>query len=817
MTDPMRDATWARVPMSGVTELRVHGVGGTPPAVMLNTPAPRQVSGDATAGCWRGPDDVDDAGRVRHVEAYAWGGLTARSATSALWLLALPMALVNIAGWMAPVRGSERYAGVVRVAGLCVTGLYVAFACTAGMDFTAYQCAGREGCAAAGWWLIGEGGVAHDPARRVLVGALVPVLLLAVLWLATRRSRRSYERFASDDPTVCSEAGLARHSRDGLERSGFWRGEGYAVRLAEVHLALGFSIVAYLLARTALMQAGAVAATAPAAAATSTLALVLVGTAVALAAFSRLRRTLPAGLALGVSVGLLGMAAVGAWVTPGGEVTGAPLVLPGMPLVFAALIAVLMPTSVVLFVVALLLARTRTAPVLTRFRWAATPTATVAAAFMVSLTVLSGVVLWLADRLGTAGTSGSSASLDIAYAPAFEVLARGIVVVLVVFLLTVATAWLVRGRRIATVAFERSMLTWETLSAPPGWSDARTLRAWTRNLRRSLRVPQASLSALEWGIWMSALCAIPASLAYGWLWFHEWSSLGYPSTHIQVDTGWLERVPLGVCTWLLTSLPVVAILVLRRAITSPSTRRSVAIAWDVATFWPRSFHPLAPPSYAERAVPELQARLCRLWAGEDGRPGSVVLLGHSQGSVLVVAALASLDDEACPAHDADPRPLAERLSVVTYGSPVRRLYARHFPAYFRHGLVRRAVEKLEHPESGELAWRNCFRDTDYVGYTLGDGRRFPELDTYLPDPPHPFAPPNEPAPPPRSHSEVGYRHQAVFRHRVANEADRLSAAGAGEDPGEHPGAVPVQGGPSPLGDEQLRTEGVEQPVAEPLG
>src|ERR1700722_3870305 len=91
----------------GVTELRVHGVGGTPPDAVLGDMAPEQVSGDAIAGFYRSSDhrasygdreahrDVD-----RHVEVYSWGGLTSRSKVRVLWLALLPFLFGNLAGWM---------------------------------------------------------------------------------------------------------------------------------------------------------------------------------------------------------------------------------------------------------------------------------------------------------------------------------------------------------------------------------------------------------------------------------------------------------------------------------------------------------------------------------------------------------------------------------------------------------------------------------------------------------------------------------------------------------------------------------------------
>ena len=67
-----KTATW--------TELRIHGVSGTPPAGMLGHPQTERVSGDADSGFyrrwWPAKSIADDNGD-RVLEAYSWGGLTA--------------------------------------------------------------------------------------------------------------------------------------------------------------------------------------------------------------------------------------------------------------------------------------------------------------------------------------------------------------------------------------------------------------------------------------------------------------------------------------------------------------------------------------------------------------------------------------------------------------------------------------------------------------------------------------------------------------------------------------------------------------------
>src|ERR1051325_3644964 len=77
------------------------GVGGTSPEDLLGDLAPQLVAGDRIAGFYRTADHPPVEGRnARRIEAYSWGGLTSRSASRVLWVLMLPFALANVAGWM---------------------------------------------------------------------------------------------------------------------------------------------------------------------------------------------------------------------------------------------------------------------------------------------------------------------------------------------------------------------------------------------------------------------------------------------------------------------------------------------------------------------------------------------------------------------------------------------------------------------------------------------------------------------------------------------------------------------------------------------
>jgi hypothetical protein len=132
----------------------------------------------------------------------------------------------------------------------------------------------------------------------------------------------------------------------------------------------------------------------------------------------------------------------------------------------------------------------------------------------------------------------------------------------------------------------------------------------------------------------------------------------------------------------------------RRAYRSVSARRTIGILWDVGTFWPRAAHPFAPPCYAERAVPDLTWRMAT-WTERTG--GRLVLSGHSQGSVLAAAAAWQLAPS-----------VRGRVALLTYGSPLERLYGRWFPAHF-------GPPALAALQNDVRSWCNLYRLTDPIG------------------------------------------------------------------------------------------------------
>ncbi len=158
-------------------------------------------------------------------------------------------------------------------------------------------------------------------------------------------------------------------------------------------------------------------------------------------------------------------------------------------------------------------------------------------------------------------------------------------------------------------------------------------------------------------------------------------------------------------SWAMATLAVGLVLLGRRSYSDSRLRRTVGILWDVSTFWPRAIHPLSPPCYTERVIPELVSRVEVLTREEDDQ---VLISGHSQGSVIAAALVLQLD----PA-------VRERVRLLTHGSPLRRLYAAFFPAYF--GTPGLSAVRAAAP------WVNLYRLSDPIG-----GPVFDRADPFAP-------------------------------------------------------------------------------------
>lgn len=225
---------------------------------------------------------------------------------------------------------------------------------------------------------------------------------------------------------------------------------------------------------------------------------------------------------------------------------------------------------------------------------------------------------------------------------------------------------------------------------------------------------------------------------------------------------------------------------LRRSV---DARRGVGVLWDLTTFWPRAAHPLAPPCYAERVVPELHTRVRWALHGPSGGAENVVILsGHSQGSAILCALVSRLS-----------RSELARVRVITYGSQIRAFYGRVFPRVFGPeaiGYVPTSGPTLlgrAFPDAGTSeppptayvvptgpadswsdqpllarvylaggAWVNLFRRTDPLGF-----RVFSDTDE-APDvvvPEVPVARRGDPGPEVLTHG--GYQHTPAYRRQVA--------------------------------------------------
>ncbi|MGW4685103.1 hypothetical protein ACWEPM_09275 [Streptomyces sp. NPDC004244] len=730
-------------PRPPALELRVHGVHGAAPEELLDDPRTVRVTGDATAAVFRRAADADAeshperyAGRPV-VEAYCWSRLTSGNSSRALWLLLLPFMVVNLAHWARPAapaapdgtppRAVRAYGLLVRLLALSLTLLLIAAACEVALDLLAWQCAGTASCTASRSWLrfAEPGGWWGQPGRRLALGALVPAALTGLLWFLSNRTWSAYESqtppqtppqeaagaaapapFTAPAPAPAPGPGSASAPAPGsgsaalaagspaaatavegpgdapaLGRPGFWFGRRIVARLRAAHTAAGLLTVAAAVAAPAarydrragtpgLEALGWALEVLLAAGAAAVVWVVCRRGRSEVRADHRLDRaavTVLPGAALALLAAVLLHAS---WSRPGWTSSGR---LPG-DFAFGLLTLAQGVLVLALAVVAARLYR-RAPDGATALRGLGGPAVATLGCALGGV-MSGGVAQWVAGRLdGGAGPPVPPVLLSWQAA---------VLPPLLLVLALLAAVFAVRG------ALHRRRLAARIAAEYPGE---------TPDADRSRRIAGARAAAAltDSAPWFLAavsgvtLLLGAAALAGAWL------SGALPGEAARGGSPLLEaaaRAAQDAGSWLIGFGFLLFVTWGRRAYRDQAARRTIGVLWDVGTFWPRAAHPFAPPCYAERAVPDLTWRMTA-WTGRTG--GRLVISGHSQGSVLAAAAVWQL-----PPH------ARRRIALLTYGSPLRRLYGRWFPAYFGPGPLTALHRQVD-------CWRNLWRATDPIG------------------------------------------------------------------------------------------------------
>lgn len=687
-------------------ELLVHGVGGTTPEEMLGDPRTVRISGDETAAVFRRTEDADaekrpDDYRGKPVpEAYVWCNLTSGNGSRALWLLLLPFMVVNLAHWMRPTsrrmrRTVRMYGLLVRLTGLTLTVLLVAAACEVAIDLTAWQCAGTPACAADRSWLgflatdaSGHGGWWSQPGRRLAFAAVLPAALTGLLWYLSQRTWSAYE---SQTPLPHQADPEEEPGRTALGKPGFWYGRRLVARLRAAHTAAGLLTVAAAVGASAARHDRRTGGPAllDAIGWILDVAMVLGGGIVVLVVWRRgrsenkLDRHLDEKLIRRLPLGALALLVLtllyAGWSRPDWTSEGR---LPGNA-TFGGIALVQGLLVIALAVVARVLYRTAPDP-RTALRGFAGPAVAMLACALGGV-MSGGGAQRVADWLDGAGEPGSGGSID---GPPVLLTWQASVIPPLLVVVAALCGWLgVRTWRRARR--DRPTIPLEYPGEP---KDAARSRRIAGTRARAALTDRAPLLV---GITSAVTLLLGAGALVG-----AWVSEKVPSEAAQGLPLFLEgavETSQALGSWLIGFGFILFVTWGRRAYRDKSARRTIGILWDVGTFWPRAAHPFAPPCYAERAVPDLTWRMHTWTRATRATGGRLVISGHSQGSVLAAAAAWQLWPS-----------VRKRVALLTYGSPLERLYGRWFPAHFGPAALGSLHREVD-------CWRNLHRATDPIG------------------------------------------------------------------------------------------------------
>lgn len=719
-------------------ELRVHGVSGTPPESMLDFAHVNQVAGDEFGRYFRRYDEhglelPGYDGQV--VEGYHWGKFTSGSWSQAIWLLLAPFGIINAAQFTLepPTSRSAKVwytaaSASLRLVGLSLTVLFVLGTAVISLDLWA-------------WQRIDLSASVRD--RFIAAAALLaPVALLAMCYGLGR------SRLVGDDQP--EHAAPAPEADDGAEfdrpfwdrmpptdlvRPGFLGGDAKAPALRLMHLATGLAIVGMLGFAPGRTVDGRVARfgfwVALGVLVVSTFCVVFLGdpersASVALAD-RRLRRIRDSIRRQSPRVGRL-LTLSGALVVAGAVVhtfavpsarENTVIHYPGIDLIaifttlaaMVGMVALLITNGLLAFAERRSVARSAN-PRFAPFARGFAPT------LLASLGVFLGVGYVGAFGV-TAATALRTEERDV-QAPELMsriVYAWGITLFVLLGLAVVGSVRLRISRSELQDRVRKDFTRADGPRVPPRWISHIASAIWSARLKNSLVPVLATFAVVGWILSAATGYELLPQLQQkadlwvlpGWLtWLTQPVSAGDPATGFIMWVGTLA----------LTGLAAALVFLGRTAIAGEAARRSVNVLWDVIAFWPRSAHPFVPPAYSQRAVRDLEKRIA--WhldrtrstgaqtTADPGQARRLLLCAHSQGSLLSLAALLRIGTSR-DAGRSERRELGlDDIGFLSFGSQLQVLFSRAFPAYVNLPTVDWLYREL----GG--AWRNLYRDTDYL-------------------------------------------------------------------------------------------------------
>jgi hypothetical protein len=717
----------------GTIELRVHGVSGTPPESLLKA-SPVLIEGTLKAGFHRHAPSAEPmtaaSSGVR--EAYAWGGLTSGSRiSSALRLLLLPFSLVNVAGWMLPgvtdpndnaptrptdmasaSRRAATHALVTRLLAVCLTA-YVTLGATWVATVAVERITTRY-----------DFPLLRDAAAQARFTMLAVLALIAVWVLAARRTALAPKQ--PSQPTAetarVAQAPVMAPAKHGIDISDLWKGTQVTRRLSGVHAAIAIACAALLtsaalgpgtkwtalgswlawlaiaiaaLGLFALLSTGAWGRRVAAAVRVAAIPMALIATGLTLAPhgvaltqtqmLKHVGRALTQGmasLAAAVLVLVLAQVIVG---PRGGPFAGRLYASSFTVIGFGTAITGISGLAVI---ITWILSGRDVAAFVTGLAQ------TVAIIGLVSCSVAAIVILLQLNAASQLASVDWFVRLHNTIAHARGAIVSG-ACVFAVGANVVAATYLLKGGVDAPANLQDGQRGWASwgwfvIAAVATSIVAARLKSWTARIVATI----VGAVALTIGA-LYAAAVVAAVIAHS-------SPTDYVQVILALSDQWL------VATAVLAALvaPMAAVIgYMWRGSRDQSTRRSVGVVWDLVSFWPRQFHPWAPPPYTDTTGPELAARVQKL-ARESGAH-TVIVSAHSQGAIIAFVALSQLQSQSEPAAQGEAR-----VCLLTYGQLLDAHYRWLFPWLFNPHSFATLDEQLQ------SRWINLHRITDPLGHSV---------------------------------------------------------------------------------------------------